>query len=299
MLLPRYRDLLVTAARKADPAVISAELPEQWYRVKVHGVHIKRYLTLGLQLARQEIESGTEHRLKRDPTWLRNPEEVRGSEKKGSSIVITVGSLEEARKLLINGIRFGGSRYRTEHYWELGPDTVCPRCCGIGHNSFKACGDRPPLCFICAGPHEGADHACKVIDCITKSGNACRHMPAKCGNCGGLHPATMWNCPRKREARKSLYRERGTGGSQRTQEPIAAIIPSPPDLTVMTSSQLTTRSQNNSAPISPKTPQPHHATQATQDPKTPTATWDIDVDMDKAQTPRDISNGPNCAESIC
>ncbi|KAL2004445.1 hypothetical protein VTN00DRAFT_5208 [Thermoascus crustaceus] len=123
MLLPDYRDLLVAAARQADPAVISAELPEQWYRVKVHGVPIKRYLTRGLELAREEIELGTEFQLKRNPTWLRNPQELKGSEQKGSTIVITVGSLEEAQKLLINGIRFGGSRYRTEHYWELGPDT--------------------------------------------------------------------------------------------------------------------------------------------------------------------------------
>ncbi|KAL2012984.1 hypothetical protein VTN00DRAFT_509 [Thermoascus crustaceus] len=45
MLLPDYKDLLVAAARQADPAVISVELPEQWYRVKVHGVPTKRYLT--------------------------------------------------------------------------------------------------------------------------------------------------------------------------------------------------------------------------------------------------------------
>lgn len=45
MLLPDYKDLLVAAARQADPAVISVELPEQWYRVKVHGVPTKHYLT--------------------------------------------------------------------------------------------------------------------------------------------------------------------------------------------------------------------------------------------------------------
>lgn len=60
MLLPDYKDLLVTAARQADPAMISVELPEQWYRVKVHGVPIKRYLTCGLALACEEIELSTE-----------------------------------------------------------------------------------------------------------------------------------------------------------------------------------------------------------------------------------------------
>ena len=204
MLLPDFKDLLITAARQADPAVISVELPEQWYRVKVHGVPIKRYLTCGLALAREEIELGTEYQLKRNPTWLRSSKELHNSNQKGSTIVITVGSLEEARRLLINGIRFGGSRYRTEQYWETGVDTVCPRCCQLGHRSFKACGDRPPCCFICAGPHEGTEHVCRVVDCPTKPGTACKHIPAKCGTCGGPHPATVGNCPAKRAARKEL-----------------------------------------------------------------------------------------------
>lgn len=208
MLVPHYRDLLVTAACQAGPAVVSVELPEQWYRVKVHGVPTRRYLTLGLGLAREEIELGTEYRLKRDPIWLRKPQELKDSEKKGSTIVITVGSLEEAQKNLINGIRFGGSRYRTEHYWELGADTVCPRCCGIGHNSFRDCGDRPPCCFICAGAHEGAEHACKVVNCPARPGIACQHMPAKCGNCGGSHPAMAGTCPKIRDARKRLSKQR-------------------------------------------------------------------------------------------
>jgi hypothetical protein len=204
MLLPAYRDLLVTATRQADPAIISAELPEQWYRVKIHGVPIRRYVSCGLALAREEIEVGTEVRLKRDPTWLRRPRELQnGIGKKGSTIVVTVGSLEEARKLLANGIRFGGSRYRTEHYWEVGVDTVCPRCCHLGHRSFKACGSNPSCCFICAGPHEGHEHVCRVVDCPAKPRTACQHMPAKCGNCGGPHTATAGNCPEKRKARKS------------------------------------------------------------------------------------------------
>ncbi|KAL2004451.1 hypothetical protein VTN00DRAFT_5203 [Thermoascus crustaceus] len=97
MLLPDYKDLLVAAARQADPAVISVELPEQWYRVKVHGVPTKRYLTRGLELAREEIELGTEFQLRRNPTWLRNPQELRGSEQKGSTIVITstIGSWDQ------------------------------------------------------------------------------------------------------------------------------------------------------------------------------------------------------------
>ena len=202
MLVPSYDDLLITAVRQADPAVISAELPEQWYRVKVHGVPMRRYLSCGLSLAKEEIELGTRIRLKRNPTWLRRPRDVQEGTGKWSTIVITVGFLEEARELLVHGIRFVGARYKTEHYWEVGVDTVCPRCCRLGHRSFKACGSNPPCCFICAGPHEGHDHSCRVVDCSAKAGTACQHSPAKCGNCGGPHSATAGNCPSRRAARK-------------------------------------------------------------------------------------------------
>lgn len=76
MLVPAHWDLVVAAARQADTAIISAELLEQWYRVKVHGVPTRRYLSCGLSLAREEIELGTRIRLKRDPTWLRRHADV-------------------------------------------------------------------------------------------------------------------------------------------------------------------------------------------------------------------------------
>jgi hypothetical protein len=94
--------------------VISVELPEQWYKVKVHGVPTQRYFHLGLGLAREEIELGTGLKLMGDPIWLRNPQDIEG---RGSTIVVAVGSHEDFRKILINGnygIRFGGTRYRTE-----------------------------------------------------------------------------------------------------------------------------------------------------------------------------------------
>lgn len=268
MLLPRYRDLLLAAARQADPAVISVEAPEQWYRLKVHGVPTKRYLTLGLGLARQEIETSSDLRLKRDPTWLRSAEELRRGGQRGSTIVVTVGCLEDARKLRINGIRFGGSRYRTEHYWELGPGTICPRCCGIGHQSFKACGDQPPKCFICAGPHEGLDHACTVTTCTTKPGTHCQHMPAKCGNCEGNHPATASICPKQREARRRLHQKE----PPQTQASDQDLIPSSPGFAVIVPVQQLSQplkaldAQGATQPQAPGTPQTPQAQNA---PRTP------------------------------
>lgn len=201
MLIPHYKDLLVSAVRQVDQATISVELPEQWYKVKVHGVATRRYLQLGLGLAREEIELGTEYKLMRDPVWIRNPQDING---KGSTIVITVGSYETYKKILVNGIRFGGTRHRAERFWELGEDTICPRCCGTGHQGFRACGDRPVCCFICAGDHEGIEHICKVVNCSTK-GAACQHTPAKCGNCKGPHAAL--NCPKIRDVRTKFGRQ--------------------------------------------------------------------------------------------
>jgi hypothetical protein len=281
MLLPSYRDSLVAAARQADPAIISAELPEQWYRLKVHGVPIRRYLGCGLALAREEIELGTEFRLKRDPTWLRGSRELQNSTKKGSTIVITVGSLEEARKLLVNGIRFGGSRYKAEHYWEVRVDTVCPRCCHLGHRSFKACGDHPPCCFICAGPHEGNEHVCRVVDCRAKPGVACQHMPAKCGNCGGPHTATAANCPAKREARQR-WKSRDTTQAPRNSH--ESTTPSSPWYTVLDRSQPATRARSSSALTSPRTPRG-------QRPSSPTLGEAMDLGED--QTPQGATDGLN------
>ena len=255
MLLPHYRDLLVASARQADPAIISVEIPEQWYRIKIHGVPVRRYLTCGLGLAREEIELGTEFRLKRNPTWLRSSRELQSNTKKGSTIVVTVGSLEEARKILVHGIRFGGYRYRTEHFWEVGVDTVCPRCCQLGHRSFKACGNHPACCFICAGPHEGSEHVCRVVDCQAKPGIACQHMPAKCGNCGGPHTATAGNCPGKREARKRIRKEtqQASHGQQNPQTSHEPTMPSSPWFTVVDRGLPPIRARSL-APTDPETP---------------------------------------------
>ena len=72
------------------------------------------YTTLGLEVARQEIETGRELQLKQVPHWLIGSEARRVRGRKGSTIVITVGSQEEARKLLTNGIHFGGTHYSVE-----------------------------------------------------------------------------------------------------------------------------------------------------------------------------------------
>ena len=232
MLLPRYRGLLVVAVWQADPAIISTELLKQWYRVKMHRIPIRWYLSCSLGLAWEEIKLGTEFQLKQDPTWLWSSQELQSSNKKGSTIVITVGSLEEAWNLLVNEIHFGGSQYRMKHYWEVRMDTVCPWCCHLGHCSFRACRDHQSHCFICAGSHEGNKHACQVVDCLSKPETVCQHISTKCGNCSGPHPAIAGNCPAKQEARKQLMKRNDKAVAQQTPD-----IPQPEERVVLRSSQ--------------------------------------------------------------
>lgn len=56
--------------------------------------------------------------------------------------MITVSNEIEAKRLLANGLRFGGAVKKVEKYWEAGPGLVCIRYCGIGHERQGSCGDR-------------------------------------------------------------------------------------------------------------------------------------------------------------
>jgi hypothetical protein len=51
ILVSEYSNLLLTAVRHSDPAVILLKTSQQWYQLKIHGVLIRQYLTLGLNLA--------------------------------------------------------------------------------------------------------------------------------------------------------------------------------------------------------------------------------------------------------
>jgi hypothetical protein len=90
---------MIITIKKIDLTVILLEVPEQWYQLKIHEVPTKQYLTLGLSLARQEIEMGSALRLKQDPTWLKGLESLRNSTQKGSSIMIIIGSLVETQQV--------------------------------------------------------------------------------------------------------------------------------------------------------------------------------------------------------
>jgi hypothetical protein len=78
-------------------------------------------------------------RLKWDPIWLKSTKALQVFGKNYATMVVTVGSYEEAWVLLDRGIKFGGHYYRTGAYWDSNPESVCSCYCGIGHSGYRAC----------------------------------------------------------------------------------------------------------------------------------------------------------------
>jgi hypothetical protein len=60
-MLIRYREIVIKAARKVDVGIVDIETNELWWRVKIHGVYLVRYLgkkTAGrLEKLRQELQA--------------------------------------------------------------------------------------------------------------------------------------------------------------------------------------------------------------------------------------------------
>lgn len=87
-------------------------------------------------------------------------------------------------------------------FWEAGPGSVCPICCGNAHDCLGNCGQRPPQCSLCAGPYKLDEHRCGVSGCQTGLGKTCSHITAKCANCRGNHHATSVKCPVRHKAER-------------------------------------------------------------------------------------------------
>ncbi len=180
---------------------------------------LERYLGEGkMELFRREVESSTGIQLKTSPRWLIHESRLRERQEsgnyRGSSIVITVASSSEATHLCAKRLRFGGTFKVVERYWEAGPGSVCPICCGIGHDRLGKCGERPAKCTICAGPHKLEEHKCGVKGCETGFGKICSHVTAVCANCKGAHQATSGKCPARQRAEKEARRKKSDKGKE-------------------------------------------------------------------------------------
>lgn len=212
-LLNARKNILIRAAKMVDAAVISAETLEYWQRLKVHGMPLDRYLGEGrMEIFKREVKSSTGVQLKTVPRWLIHENRLRERQEsgnnRGSAIVITVASNAEATYLCAKGLRFGGSLKVVERYWEAGPGSVCPNCCGIGHDQPGKCGERPPQCTLCAGPHRLEEHKCDVSGCKVGIGKSCTHVTVRCANCEGNYQATSTRCIARQKAEKEARKRK-------------------------------------------------------------------------------------------
>ena len=105
-----------------------------------------------------------------------------------------------------------------ERYWEAGPGSVCPNCCGIGHDRPGKCGERPPQCTLCAGPHRLEEHKCGVSGCKVGMGKSCTHVIVRCANCEGNHQATSTRCIARQKAEKEARKRKMEKGNEKAVE---------------------------------------------------------------------------------
>ena len=222
-LLKTRSNPLIRAAKPVDPAVIGVEALERWHRLKVHGMSLERYLGDGkMELFRREIESSTGIRLKSTPRWLipesRLRERQESGNNRGSAIVITVANVSDVVYLCAKSLRFGGALKVVEKYWKAGPGSVCPICCGIGHDRPGNCGDRLVKCILCAGPHKLEEHKCGVSDCRAGRGKMCVHITATCRNCQGSHQANSTKCLMRQKAEREARKMKNNSEGRKTSE---------------------------------------------------------------------------------
>lgn len=117
---------------------------------------LERYIGLRkLELLRREVKSSTVIPLKTMPCWLINEDCLKEQQDKGNkqrlAIVILVSNKIEAKRLIANGLQFGGAIKNKKKYWDAGPESVCMKCGGIGHKRQGSYADRPKKCIMCAG----------------------------------------------------------------------------------------------------------------------------------------------------
>jgi len=107
--LIRYREIVITAARKVDAGIVDIETNELWERVKMQGVNFDRYLGKktggGLEKLRQELQAENEGVvLPLAINWIGGPKDVHEKKvegKKASTVVFAVKGSTSAKNISV------------------------------------------------------------------------------------------------------------------------------------------------------------------------------------------------------
>ena len=203
--LEPFGNIIATAITGTDNIECTATPDRKWHRIILNGVDtgkldidddielshfqgrhssdiLKELKTNNPSLATISI---TEAR------WLTRPETLR--EKSHSSTILTVSSQEDVELLMrhIRRVIMYGRLASFSRYQDTKPIKQCLTCWAYGHLKCN----KGPKCRTCAGDHKESDHTC--LECPQSENNhtQCTHMPSKCANCNGQHPADDTRCP--------------------------------------------------------------------------------------------------------
>lgn len=220
-MLLLFRKQILEAANKVEPSIVDVGTNETWAKVKIMGVPYEMYRSAsGMKeiAACLEMENGLV--VPFAPRWLRQQKWLEESWEQGrllfAPVVITVRGQEIAKEIIAKGIRLCGMRLRVEAYVEEGKDAQCDKCAAWGHSEFRC----PQLgmlrCGLCGEKHRTSAHVCQVAECGKKG--RCKHLQAKCANCGGAHSATWPRCPFAQSARDATRRALGNPQPRTAEE---------------------------------------------------------------------------------
>jgi len=218
VMLIRYREIVIKAARKVDTGIVDIETNELWESVKMHGVNFDRYVGKttggGLEKLGQELQAENEGVvLPLAINWIGGPNNVqkrKAEGKKASSVVFAVKGSKMAEKALKGGLRAAGGKYVVEKFINAGPASFCRVCSRWGHVEAKCGAFKMQPCMLCAGRHLTKDHNCNVVGFKANAGQNCTHNVDKCVNCKGNHIAKANCCVKKQEAIMMAREERRT-----------------------------------------------------------------------------------------
>ena len=111
---------------------------------------------------------------------------MKGSQEKSTTVLITFSSKEQKDKILANGFKCFFQKFTVVDYHEDPEVTQCFRCQNFGHN-FRDCKAPKQKCLRCAGDHR--HRACPNDK-----------NDVTCANCGACHMASYKGCPVYKEA---------------------------------------------------------------------------------------------------
>jgi hypothetical protein len=193
-----YCPNIFKALKAWEKEILAVRVNQVWSKVVVHSVSTEYFMDndLGMAALRNEIEEYNEVKLVTLPRFLTKPEKREG--KTRSSIVLAVGSKEEASLLKKNGTLINNRIHVTNTFIDNNPREQCTKCLRFGHTNARC--HEEPRCRLCSEEHLTNHHRCNI--CPTQ-GRRCQHTKLQCANCGESHVANHPACDYVKENRKS------------------------------------------------------------------------------------------------